>query len=339
MEIKEAVFRAVDLLEGPALAAMDDAIVYRNPAAETCLPDPCRKVSDLLAGGWEDYRDFREGCLNVTVRWNGHPRAATVTRMGPWKLLALEPEEDPRLTALALAARELRMPMGDLLTLAEKLEGTHRARFHRGFSRLLRIVANMSDAGGLGQRFYPELTDVDSLLCELAEKLEGLLPCPFRYEGPQGSCITWADPQQLERAVLNLVSNAAKFLTEGEGITLSLRCTGSRLAIQVRGKPGIPPEQLPTLFRRYLRSPQLEDGRNGLGLGLVLVRSAAANHGGAVLVDSPQGAETRVTLTIPVRQAGEAPLLSPSLVPDYCGDQDHALVELAELLDEDAYEY
>ena len=90
------------------------------------------------------------------------------------------------------------------------------------------------------------------------------------------------------------------------------------------------------MFQRYLRQPGIEDGRFGMGLGMVLIRSAAARHGGTVLIDQPNGTGTRVSMTITISQ-DTASLRSPVLRVDYSGEQDHGLVELADCLPLDAY--
>ena len=71
---------------------------------------------------------------------------------------------------------------------------------------------------------------------------------------------------------------------------------------------------------------------------MVLVQSAASEHQGTVLVDHPEGAGTRVTMTIAIRQNGASLLRSNTLSVDYAGEQDHALIELSEFLPPELYE-
>ena len=104
--------------------------------------------------------------------------------------------------------------------------------------------------------------------------------------------------------------------------------SGSGIAQQIRS----------SIFHRYLRQPGIEDSRWGLGLGMVLIRSAAASHGGTVLIDSPTGAGTRVTMTLAIRQRTEAALRSPILRVDYAGERDHGLIELSDSLPAALYE-
>ena len=60
--------------------------------------------------------------------------------------------------------------------------------------------------------------------------------------------------------------------------------------------------------------------------------SAAAAHGGAVLIDQPEGWGTRVTLTIALRRETAEVLRSPIMRIDYAGERDHALTELSDCL-------
>ena len=108
------------------------------------------------------------------------------------------------------------------------------------------------------------------------------------------------------------------------------------LTVQDTGT-GIPEALRGSLFSRYQRQPAIEDGRFGLGLGLVLVRSAAAHHGGTVLVDSPKGIGTRVTMTLAIRQDIPKGFRSPILRVDYSGERDHGLVELSDVLPAECY--
>ena len=69
-----------------------------------------------------------------------------------------------------------------------------------------------------------------------------------------------------------------------------------------------------------------------------IIRTAAAHHGGAVLIDQPEGVGTRITMTMSIRQSKQATLRSNVLRVDYAGEQDHGLIELSECLPTELYE-
>lgn len=97
----------------------------------------------------------------------------------------------------------------------------------------------------------------------------------------------------LERAVLNLIDNAAKF-SPGE-IEVVLR--EGALTVRDHG-PGIPADELPHVFERFWRSPSAR-GMPGSGLGLAIVAQAVEEAGGAVRLENARGGGVIVTLTLP----------------------------------------
>ena len=86
-----------------------------------------------------------------------------------------------------------------------------------------------------------------------------------------------------------------------------------------------------------MREPAIEDSRFGLGLGMTLIRSVAADHGGTVLLEQSQG--TRVAMTIAIRKEASGTLRTPKLrIGDYAGGRDLGLLEFSDSLPTSAYE-
>ncbi len=118
-----------------------------------------------------------------------------------------------------------------------------------------------------------------------------------------------ADPLRFEQVLSNLVSNAVKFSTPGQRVTVRLfRKNGSvALAVQDEGR-GIPPEILSKLFLPFAgRGEPGTSGEKSTGLGLAIVRKIAASHGGSVEVDSEVGQGTTFTVLFPLRAQKDAP--------------------------------
>jgi two-component system, OmpR family, sensor histidine kinase MprB len=86
------------------------------------------------------------------------------------------------------------------------------------------------------------------------------------------------DADALERAITNLLDNAAKWSPDGSTVTVTL--TDGTLMVADQG-PGISAQDLPHVFDRFYRSAESR-GMPGSGLGLSIVRSIAQRHGGAV---------------------------------------------------------
>ncbi len=342
----------LDLIPYPGFCVRDHKIIKTNsPAARLNFVEGIG-VEPLLLTGSAEYAEFQGGTLHLTLRAGVGIRGASVTRLEGEDVFLLDPEtESDVLRALALAARELRAPLTGILANASQLSESEAmspknreisARLNRGIYQLLRIVGNMSDAGTGSLMSTQEYLDADSLFREIMEKAQTLTEgsgIHLSYQGLNTPVYTLANRQMLERAVLNLLSNAMKFSPEGGEVKVSLIRQGKLLSFSVQdGGDRIPEDIRSQLFRRYLRQPTIEDPRQGIGLGMVLIQSAATEHQGAVLVDRPEDAGTRVTMTLAIRQGCQASLHSNVLTVDYAGEQDHTLIELSEFLPPELYE-
>lgn len=344
--MEQPIEQMLDMMVQPGFCVRNGRIALANPAARGLLAEPGDEVLPLLATGQEEYAAFAGGCLYLSVQLGGRCRGASVTRMEDWDVFLIDEEPESReLNALALAAQNLRGPIGSMLLTAGEISRdpslkNQSGRLNRGLNQLLRIVNNMSDALMYASVSQKELVNLTAVFDEIFEKAQTLLAkagITLHYEGPEEDLMGLADVQQLERAVLNVLANGAKFQSGGGAISAKLTRKGSRLRLSIEDNgPGIPDEILNQVFRRYLRQPALEDGRFGLGLGMVLIRTAAANHGGAVLIDNPKGA--RITMTLTLDQSEDTALHSPVLMVDYAGGWDHALMELSGVLPPELYE-
>ncbi len=96
---------------------------------------------------------------------------------------------------------------------------------------------------------------------------------------------------QLERVLLNLMSNALKFSDQGAVITVRAEMAGNdvQLSIEDTGM-GIPADEHPQLFTRFFRTAEARRRAiQGTGLGLAVVREIVERHHGAVAVRSASG--------------------------------------------------
>ena len=334
----------LDLMVQPGFYVENFIIVRLNAAAEGLLLRPGMDIRSVIHSGLEEYLSFQSGCLYLRLELSRQTVGASVTRQGGVDTFLLDTREsDSALQALSLAARELRDPLTAIMVSAEALNGedSQLALLNRGLHQLLRLIGNMSDAGRTPSASRQETMDVDALFSEIFDKASALAETAgitIRYQGLGAPLLCLADAEQLERAVLNLISNALKFVPAGGSIDASLSKAGKMLRFSIRDNgPGFAKNLLGSAFSRYLRQPCIEDGRNGLGLGMVRVRTAAASHGGAVLIDQPDGGGARVTMTMAIRQNTSGTLRSPILRVDYAGEQDHALVELSDCLPAELY--
>ena len=101
-------------------------------------------------------------------------------------------------------------------------------------------------------------------------------------------------PATIERAVSNLLDNAAKWSPPDGEIEVTVR--DGELTVRDHG-PGIDEEDLPYVFDRFYRAPSAR-GMPGSGLGLAIARQVAEAHGGSVAAERPEGGGTLMRLTL-----------------------------------------
>ena len=109
------------------------------------------------------------------------------------------------------------------------------------------------------------------------------------------------DREQLDRALLNLLTNAVKFTPAGGTVTLQARREGADLVFTIADTGvGIPEDEQDRLFTRFFRSSvATRMAIPGTGLGLVIVKRIIEEHGGTISIISTPDVGTTVTVTIP----------------------------------------
>lgn len=340
----------LELMAQPSFCVQDGCIRQVNAAAAAMQLTEGTDVFSLLRDGSEEYREFAGGTLFLTLLLESIPWSARVSRVQDWDVFQLEPAQaNEKLQALAVAAQSLRAPLSGLMICADQIYPRLdvqkdpklrelAAHVNQNLFRLLRIVSNMSDAADFGSVFADrmEYRDAAAILDEIFRKAAELTvqaDVTLQYQGVE-SAVTMVNYDQLERGILNVISNSLKFTPKGGWIRAKAFIKNRKLYLQIADngseEPGHP------IFSQYAREPQVEDGRTGIGLGMTLVCAAAALHGGTVLVDRPDKVGTRVTMTIAIRPP-EAMVRSPRLQVDYAGEREHGLVELADVLPPQAF--
>ena len=344
---------ALGLLEKiatPAFCVRNGIITNTNQAAAACMIEVDTPIAHILETGAEEYAQLKGGCLYLNLNISGESLGASVIRMGETHIFCVEQDADNReLQAMALASRELRKPLTSVMITAQKLfpiAGTDAnpdtleqiTRLNRGLFQMLRVIENMSDANRYvtAGTTRQEVRDITAVIAEIFSKAAALVEhtsLTLAYEGYPEPVMCLTDAEKLERAIFNIVSNAVKFTPAGGSIQAKLTRRGSQLYLTVTDSGSGIAEQLKgSVFSRYTRQPGLEDDRFGIGLGMVLIRSAAALHGGTVLVDQPRGKGTRITMSLAIRPGNPSQVSTPRQKIDYSGGWDHSLVELSDVL-------
>jgi len=141
--------------------------------------------------------------------------------------------------------------------------------------------------------------------CSLPEIVDGLLlllrhqirdkHVQFQSEIPEDSVVLFADWEQVEQALLNLVVNAIQAVAEGGKVGIRSRRISDGTAIEVWDDgPGIPREIRATLFEAFATTKP-----GGLGLGLPVVHRIVREHGGKITVNTRPGGGSIFVLEFP----------------------------------------
>ncbi len=353
-QINDAI-AMLELIPQCAFCVKDGIITGANEAARKRAITIGTPVADILLTGEKEYAEFQSGCLYLTLKLSGIPCGASVSDINGMHIFIAEPSEDhAELQVMALAAQELRQPLTSIMAVADSLfplSGEENdpqlqdqvSRINRGLFQMLRIIGNMSDAYRYCQDVITnqQVRDICSVLNEIFQSTAPLVchtGTQLNYTGLNESIYCLVDTEKLERAVSNILSNALKFAPKGGVIDARLTRNGNMLYLTVQDNgSGFSEKLRSNIYTQFRREPGLEDSRYGIGLGMVLIRSAAAAHGGTVLMEQSPGRGTRLTMTLAIRQNSDSLVRSSMLQVDYAGERDHRLLELSDCLPADLY--
>ena len=122
----------------------------------------------------------------------------------------------------------------------------------------------------------------------------------LRFEAPQSISQVSVDPERVERALVNLITNALKYSPGQYPVDIRLVEGKGEVVVSVIDQGvGIPAAEQPFLFQRYYRVKATNKG-DGLGLGLYIARLMIEAHGGRIWVESEIGKGCTFSFTLPL---------------------------------------
>jgi signal transduction histidine kinase len=193
------------------------------------------------------------------------------------------------LGAISNAMYVLRRRSGDPEAVRQYL-----AMLDRQVALMARLVGDMQDlsrikTGKLVLR--PEVIPVARVMREAVETVVGLME-EKRHELalalPDEGLRIEGDPARLTQVLSNILNNAAKYTLDGGRISFSGWEEGDAVVLRVADTGmGIAPDALTSIFELFSQSERtLGESRQGLGIGLSLVRGLVEMHGGTVAASS-----------------------------------------------------
>ena len=220
-------------------------------------------------------------------------------------LAALESSLAAQRQLVADASHELRTPITSVRTNMEVLArengvpAEERARILRDVvAQLEELSALVGDIVDLARGAEPEalVEDVrlDLLVSDAVERARVHAPS-VRFETELEETLVRGVPGRIDRAVANLLDNAAKWSPPGGTVRVAVR--DGEVCVRDEG-PGIADADLAHVFDRFYRAPGARS-LPGSGLGLAIVRQVAESHGGTAVAERPDGGGAQFRLKLP----------------------------------------
>ena len=266
----------------------------------------------------EAARKFGQGEFDVRVTGyeNRCDEVGTLAEAFNSMAASLSKVETQRSEFIANVSHELKTPMTTISGFAEGiLDGTIPPERERDSleiivsetRRLSRLVRKMLDLSRLQSTEYvtpQEQFDVSEVMLRVLVSLETKINgkhLDVDTQLPDDPVQVWGDPDAITQVCYNLLDNAIKFSYEEStlGITVTTRAGKAYVSVRNHGDT-IPPDELPLVFDRFHKTDHSRSvDREGVGLGLYIVKTVLNNHHENITVTSADGVtEFTFTLTL-----------------------------------------
>ena len=287
-------------LAGAVGSASARVLVASSVEEDTLTPDDVLRILDETSQVRAHSRELEEKSASLE-------RATTELRQANEQLKSLDRLKDDFMSSVT---HELRTPLTSIRALAEllrddpKMELEQRCKFFEIIvsetERLSRLVNQVLDMAKIESGHAEWHTDeVD--LCALVNQAVFTMSEMFRERQiavdvslPATVPVLMADPDRLMQVMLNLLSNAAKFVpVPGGRVGVSLTCDDKGVTVAVKDNgAGVAAEQQGLVFERFRQGGEATNRPQGTGLGLPISREIVAHFGGRLWLEStpPDGA-------------------------------------------------
>jgi signal transduction histidine kinase/CheY-like chemotaxis protein len=224
---------------------------------------------------------------------------------------------------LAVLGHELRNPLGAILLASQMtdengyLAEEHVRVIERQSRHLTRLVDDLLDLSRITagkivlQTRAIDLREVVALTLQTLEKSIDARSLSLSMDCDRGPAHVIADPVRLEQIVSNLVTNAIKYTPPGGSIEIFCQESGDEIELHVKDNgDGISPDRLDAIFGLFTQAENaIGRSQGGMGIGLSLVRTLVALHGGNVMAKSDGvGRGSEFIVSLPAAKRVDLPL-------------------------------
>ena len=321
-----------DALSSAELIACADKAMYRAKAeggGRSGFYDARAIEPSVPAGPGEQAIPVTDE-LRMSAQWHG-TRLADLREANEHLVLAVVSAQKLQANAedihqrqvmfLAMVAHELRNPLNPIRMATELLQhaqanegllGQVQGILRRQVGHLARLVDDLLDGARAGAgKFRLEcgpvplrdilMPAIDATRPAFAQRLQ-TVTTTLRSE----PIMVHADPLRLAQVFGNLLDNASKYTQRGGEIEVTLDCRDNIASLRIGDNGiGISAQALPQIFELFVQEPHARaHDKQGLGLGLAIVRELVEAHGGTIVASSPgRGLGSEFVVTLPVLPA------------------------------------
>lgn len=217
---------------------------------------------------------------------------------------------------VATVSHDLRAPLNSITGFVGAIEGAgelneeqqnYLSRIRHSTDRMMNLVNGLLDLAKINSRLSDlrDLCDVILLAREAVADLQGQalskdISLEFSVDGEQPAIWVQGDETLIRQAISNLIDNAIKYSPRDSQIKMAIHSKDNLVEFKIQDNGvGIASADLPFIFDEFYQV-RGDSNKEGIGLGLTLVRSIAESHGGQVWVQSNNDSGTIFGFQLPV---------------------------------------
>ena len=219
-----------------------------------------------------------------------------------------------RNSLLAALSHDLRTPLTVLVGLAESLTLTKpplspaqletSQAIQEEARRMIALVSNLLDMARIESgevKLNLEWQPLEEVVGSALSAMHGsLLRHEVEVHVPRDLPLVRFDALLIERVLVNLLENAAKYTPPGAKVTVAAEVIGDQLSVSVSDNgPGLPAGREEAVFQKFTRGVR-ESATPGVGLGLAICRAIVESHQGRIVGANRPGGGARFTFTLPL---------------------------------------
>ena len=294
-------------LAGAVGSASARVLVASSVEEEALTPDDVLRILDETS-------QLRAHSIELEEKSASLERATASLRAANDQLKSLDRLKDDFMSSVT---HELRTPLTSIRALAElmrddpKIDLAQRRQFieiivseTERLSRLVNQVLDMAKIESGHAEWHTEELDLNSLVRQAVATTSEMFrerQTQVSVSAPEQPLMLWADPDRLTQVMLNLLSNAAKFVpVPGGRVGVSLTRDDSGVTVCVTDNgPGVPVEQQALVFERFRQGGDAANRPQGTGLGLPISRQIVEHFGGRLWLDSTPGQGAMFCFSLP----------------------------------------